>query len=340
MANSGKSKSKSSKKEAGIGLGSLGGFALASAGAWLLYSRFGVNHNLPLLDAIPADREVFISKNAGRLSYYVDCTTAGRPLVLLHSVNAAASAYEMGPLFNHYRGLRPVYALDLPGYGFSDRSQRIYSPQMYEEAICDLLVNQVGHPVDIISLSLSSEFAARASLRCPELVHSLTMISPSGLDRLSFSSSSQQMQKSGLSNAIHPLVSFPLWGKALFDAIASHSSIEFFLQKSFIGHVPPGLIEYAYSTAHQKNAENAPLYFLSGKLFTPSVRTQVYERMKTPTLVIYDRDPYSRFQALQEVLLKNPAWQAVRLVPSLGMPQFERPADTVEVIDDFWKGIK
>jgi hypothetical protein len=126
----------------------------------------------------------------------------------------------------------------------------------------------------------------------------------------------------------------------LFDLIATHSSIGFFLRKSFIGPVPPGFIEYAYASAHQPGAEHAPLYFVSGKLFTAQVRSVIYEKVKTPAIVIYDRDAYSRFGALQDLLLKNPAWQAVRLVPSQGMPHFERTADTVEVLDAFWKGVR
>lgn len=49
-----------------------------------------------------------------------------RPLLLIHSVNAAASAFEVKPLFYYYRGRRPMYALDLPCFGQSDRSDRFY----------------------------------------------------------------------------------------------------------------------------------------------------------------------------------------------------------------------
>ncbi len=100
------------------------------------------------------------------------------------------------------------------------------------------------------------------------------------------------------------------------------------------------MVDYDYAVSHQPGAEYAPLYFLSGKLFTPQVRTTVYERIKAPCLVIYDRDFYTRFDALPESLMKNPAWQAVRLVPSRGMPHFERLSDTIEVVEGFWKGIK
>ena len=87
-----------------------------------------IKHRLPLPDAILAERKPYLSKHAGWLSYYADSSAAGRPLVLIHSVNVVASAYEMGPLFRHYRGQRPVFALDLPGYGFSYRMKRADSP--------------------------------------------------------------------------------------------------------------------------------------------------------------------------------------------------------------------
>lgn len=319
---------------------SLGGFLLGAFGGWILYSQYGINHRMPISDAIPADRETLYSKSAGRINYYVDRQASGRPLVLVHSVNAAASAYEMSPIFAHYRTTRPVYALDLPGFGFSDRAERVYSPDLYTKALQEFLEECLDQPADVIALSLGCEFAARVALARPDLVNSLVFISPTGLNRRQASTSASINRVSGLSNLIHLVFTFPLWARPLFDLIATHSSIEFFLGKSFFGPIPPGMVEYAYATAHQPGAEHAPLYFLSGKLFTPHVRAAIYERLRTPTLAIYDRDPYSNFKALPELLLKNPLWQAVRLVPSLGMPHFDRMTDIAEVVDGFWKGIK
>lgn len=46
-------------------------------------------------DAIDAARHTFESSRSGVLSDYVDQRATGRPLVLIHSVNAAASTYEV-----------------------------------------------------------------------------------------------------------------------------------------------------------------------------------------------------------------------------------------------------
>lgn len=315
------------------------GWAAIAAGGWILYSHFGINHRVPLPEAIPANRESFFSKSAGRVSYYSELSGSGRPVVLVHSINAAASAYEVSPLFLYFRGQRPVYALDLPGFGFSERADRIYTPRLYEEALVDFISSQVKQPADVIALSLSGEFASRSALSHPEWFNSLTLISPTGLGE-KFLPKNNPVLNLPFGHIAHALLTLPLWSRPLFDLLVTRTSIELFLKMSFVGHVPSGLVEYAYASSHQPGAEHAPLYFVTGKLFTPQVRTQVYERLKVPVLVIYDRDPYTSFERLPDVLLKNPFWQAVRIVPSRGLPHFERLADTVEVIEGFWNGIR
>jgi pimeloyl-ACP methyl ester carboxylesterase len=276
----------------------------------------------------------------GRISYYAARDGEGKPLVLLHSINAAASAYEMQPLFNEFKAKRPVYALDWPGFGFSERPHCVYSAQMYQDVLLEFLETVVQEPADVVALSLAGEFAARAALAQPGRFRSLTILSPTGLSGLTHLPQSQRARSLGFSNVVHPLLSFQIWGRPLFDFIATRSSIEFFLRKSFVTHIPPGMVEYAYTTAHQPGAENAPLYFLAGKLFTPQILSRVYEPLRLPVLAVYDSDPYSSYEALPELLLKNHRWQAVRLVPSRGMPHWERLADTCEVLEAFWKSLK
>ncbi|GAB4204505.1 MAG: hypothetical protein OHK0022_29750 [Roseiflexaceae bacterium] len=70
------------------------------------------------------------------LSFY--SAGQGSPLLLIHSINAA-SAYEVRPIFEHFQASRRVYALGLPGFGFSERSNRDYTPRLFTDALLDML---------------------------------------------------------------------------------------------------------------------------------------------------------------------------------------------------------
>jgi pimeloyl-ACP methyl ester carboxylesterase len=314
------------------GAGALAAAALATAGSWILYSKIAIDRDVPLPPALDAERTAFTSEKSGVIHHYLDRSQSGRPLVLIHSVNAAASAMEMSPIFEHYRQTRPVFALDLPGFGFSERTDRVYSPEVYTFAIVDFLTTQVKEPADVVALSLSCEFAAQASLLAPDSFHSLTLISPTGLSR-------PESDKGTLSNRPHMMMSFKLWERPLFDLIATRRSIEKFLNLSFAGEAPPELIDYAYRTSHQPGAHHAPLYFVSGKLFTPGVRVKIYEKVDQPTLVLYDRDPFTGFEMLPDVVARNDKWTAVRVPNTCGLPHWDQPSRTMDELDAFWSAI-
>jgi len=315
------------------------GLPLALAGGWLAYSAFAIDHRWPLFPALDAELSSLSSESAGALNVYVDRSVHGRPLLLIHSVNAAASAYEMQPLFEHYRVQRPVYALDLPGYGFSERTDLARTPEAYAGAIVDVIAQLIGEPADVIALSLGGEFAARAALQRPDLFHSLTLISPSGFNASGTDRATQQAVEQDRTESAYRALANPLWGRALFDLIATRRSIEFFLKQSFVGPVPQALIDYAYATAHQPGAHYTPLRFISGLLFTRNARQELYERLTLPVLVVYDRDAFVNFDALPDVVAAHANWQTARLEPTLGLPQFEALPQLADALDDFWRGL-
>lgn len=263
------------------------------------------------------------------MCYYADTDTAGRPLVLIHSINAAPSAREMQPLFDQYRGTRPVYALDLPGFGCSERRDLPYSPALYAEVIGQFLSEVVAQPADVIAFSLSAEFVARAVPFNAAAFHSLCLISPTGF--------SARLPPSGPStDRILKTVRLPLLGGSLFRALTTRMSIRYFLGLSFTGKPPDALVDYAYATSHQPGAKFAPFRFLSMKLFTPQAFNELYASLELPVLVLYDKDPNISFERL-DALADRPNWQLVRIQPTQGIPHWERTAETVAAIDRFWQ---
>ncbi|UEM22836.1 alpha/beta hydrolase [Skermanella mucosa] len=225
------------------------------------------------------------SRRAGRLAYYV--AGDGPPLLLVHSINAAASAYEVKPVFERMVAHRRVYAVDLPGYGHSDRSDRSYEIRLFTDAIHDMLdviAEDTGSdPVDALALSLSSEFLARAAVERPERIRTLAFITPTGFSKGSAKAHGGIRTKASREvPGVYRFVSFPLWGAKLYDLLVSRRSIRYFLERTWGSkNVDDGMVDYDYITAHQPGARFAPFAFLSGRLFSRDVR-DLYARLSVP----------------------------------------------------------
>jgi len=284
----------------------------------------------PLPSALDAPIAQLTARDTGRLAYYADTTAAGRPLLLIHSINAAPSSFEVKPLFDHYRGRRPVFSLDLPGFGLSERADRRYSPALFADAITAVLEQVIGEPTDLLALSLSCEFAARAALTVPARVASLVLISPTGFGN-------RAVPPDWVGRVAYGALNQPPWRQGLYDLVVSRRSIRYYLGKSFSGSAPEAMIDYAYATSHQPGARYAPLYFLSSQLFTPKAADRLYARLAdVPVLAIADRDPYVTFEQLPAFAAARPNWQFETLAPHMGLPHWERPQATFAALDRFW----
>ncbi|MDB4972072.1 MAG: hypothetical protein JWN48_413 [Myxococcaceae bacterium] len=292
-------------------------------------------HRVELAPAIAADRHTIATADAGTLSYYADLKASGRPLVLLHGIHAAASSYEMRPLFEAFRGKRKVYALDLPGFGFSERAARPYTPETYIHAI-EHMLRHVGirESVDLVALSLTSEYAAKVALELPELVRSLTLISPTGFaapkqaSMLELISRRLQTQLPGLSELLP--------SRLAYELLVSKPSLRWFLRRSFERRIDRGMLSYAFATSHQPGAYRAPLAFFAGALFPAGDAKKTYGHVRVPSLVLYDQDPYTSFGELDPFVRGHANYRAERVPHTRGLPQFDAPQQTFDVLHGFY----
>jgi pimeloyl-ACP methyl ester carboxylesterase len=272
----------------------------------------------------------------GRLTYYKAGPSEGLPLLLIHSVNAAANSYEMKPLYDHYARHRPVFALDLPGFGFSERQDCIYTPRLMTDAIHAMLeAIRERHgffPIDAIALSLSSEFLARAAHEHPTMFRSLGLISPTGLEthRERRGHIDMTYGKAGLRDVL----TFPLWRRAVFDGLVSRPSLRFFLQKTWGSkHIDEGLLDYDYLAAHQAGAEHAPFSFLAGFLFSRNV-ISLYKDLSMPVWMGHGiRGDFVDYGRKREVADKA-NWTA-QVFRTGAMPHFERLETFIASYDAF-----
>lgn len=292
-----------------------------------------LNRPVNLRPALSGERRYLTIPNFGRVAYYADPRGEGRPLVLTSSVNAAASAYEMKPIWDAYVGTRPVYALEWPGFGSSDRPDVTYTKELMTAAL-NALITELNADVDVVGLSLGSEFVARAAL-LDRRVRSVALISPSGLGNPR-GGTQEATADDGGQQLYSRLNAF---STPLYAVIRTRPSIQYFLSRSFRGPVDGGLIDYSLDTTRQPGAKYAPIYFISGRLFTPDAYADLYSRLNTPALVLYDQDGFVSFERLQ-AFTQQSGVQAVRIPGTDGLPHFEKMPEVRAALDAFWAALR
>lgn len=316
----------------------LGAALLAAGGAAGYRIARGPQPPPDLPPALSGERIEFTGR-AGRLSYYV--AGEGPPLLLVHSINAAGSAYEVRPIFEALLRHRRVYAVDLPGFGFSDRSERRYEVALYVAAIHDMLdvvMRDRAGPVDALALSLSSEFLARVALARPEAFRSLAFVTPTGFGRPSRIAAAGAGEGDAEATrevpGLHAAFSVPLWSEGLWSLLVSRASIRYFLKRTFGSpEIDEDLLDYDWRTARQPGARYAPLAFVSGRLFAVDPGA-FYRRLAGPVLMTQaTRGDFGDFSGSGWARAR-PNWR-VETIETGALPHFEAPERFIALYEDF-----
>jgi pimeloyl-ACP methyl ester carboxylesterase len=268
----------------------------------------------------------------GQVCCYVADRRRGRPLVLVHDLRSTSSACEMRPLFESFRWRRPTVAIDLPGFGLSERSERSYEPALFALALAELLRKMRARfaSADVVALGRGAEAASRVATAEQGLSRSLAILEPAGL----LSPRDRGLQRLAARLALS--LGDPA-ARGLFSLMASRTWIRHSLRERFRGTPDPALVEYAHASAQVPGAHHAPLAALALRPCQPE-RTQLYQALTIPDLVVHDARGAHAIEL--EAFLRGRANRfAMRVSPTRGMPQFERRRDTVSALERFWQSL-
>ncbi len=262
----------------------------------------------------------------GDVAVYEAGDPGNPPLLLLHGHNAAASAFEMRYPFALLSERYHVYAPDLLGYGLSDRPPIAYTPQLYMELIEDILREVVQRPSAVAASSLTSAHAIEVAARAPEWITALALFCPTGIRKLT--------RQSAGGKAVEAVLRLPVLGEGLFNALASHPSIRYFLQSQTYYDptcVTDDMVDSYYNAAHGKGARYAPAAFVGGGLYWDA--GDAWTRLSQRALIVWGREGgFSPVSDAAPFLATNPAAQ-LQVIDKAGvLPHDEQPEQTAQAI--------
>jgi len=264
-----------------LGAGLLGALVLA-----LRYAlRPSAKPKLPdaISPAIFATRIFYSSR--GQLVYHE--SGQGSSLVFLHGVYVGASSYEWSKVYPHFAETHQVLAVDLLGFGESERPEDALSAADHVRILAELLRAKCGgERAAIVASGLSAGFATILAAQHPDLIHRLILLMPtggvdSGLRRLA--------KHYGLFSGI-PVVNKVYYRRYLSTRIQIRAWL-----KSF-GFADPEkitdeMIEVLTNCAQQFGAERAIFQWMSGR-FNLELEKRLGELSQPVTLVWGDRVVY------------------------------------------------
>ena len=308
-----------------LGLSIMGTFIFTA----IVALRHMLETPMSLVSPLPGESHYYKWK-CGYIFYKVLGAPEAPPLLLLHTPELAASAYEMRkilePLAQHYR----VYAPDLIGFGFSDHPTIDYTADTYLTLCRDFLTSVVKQPAMLVASRISCNYAVGTAATSPDLCERLVLISPvalagrqarvSLLPALTARSPFMQVWPRLLQSAPAKWLLYPMLSTrfALRSALAKQHRL-----------ISDADLDYYYAASHQIGAQHASMALLAGKLEKDV--SQHLAMLQQPTLVIWgDRGLNdARHIASQQDLSWMKTHTRLALLPDAGLAVHEEHPETV-----------
>lgn len=262
----------------------------------------------------------------------------GPPLLLVHSIGAGCSSFEFRKIWKALAERHTVYALDLLGFGKSDKPPLAYSDATFINLLSSFAREVMGvgegrGEADVIASSLSAAYVIALSQRDPSLFHRLVLICPTGIEEMA--------EPVHLGSAVlRGTLTTPVLGTSAFNLMASRAGIRRYL-KGFIyanpNNVTDEVVEHYHAAAHQPGGENVQPSFLSGYL-NCNVAEAFPGVVDLPLLVWGEKARLTPVAQAEAFLKANPNAK-LEVVPDAGMlPHEEQPEAFLTAVRPFLYG--
>jgi pimeloyl-ACP methyl ester carboxylesterase len=302
----------------------------AAIGAAATLNALATRGVAPLENLIGGDDKWFEWR--GRRLFYAHRkarTRTGGPVLLLHGIHTAAWSYEWRSNVDALAAHHDVYALDLLGFGMSDRPQLRYSGRLYMRLIDDFARQVIAEATTLMASSLTAAYAAVLGARDPGQYPALVLIEPTGLVRRNSAATTG-------GDVARLVVDAPLVGSAVFNALASRRSVRYWLERAYVDldFVTPELVSIYHRAAHQPGARHAPAAFLSGHL-NLDVRGAV-RRLRQPVLLVWGEQAVETpVEDARGFMALNPSLHLTILDPAGMLPHDEQSAEFNAIVMSF-----
>lgn len=258
-------------------------------------------------------------------------TGSGKPLLLIHDLDAASSAYEWNQVIASLSKEYTVYTIDLLGCGRSEKPCLTYTNYLYVQLISDFIKSEIGHRTDVIVTGHSSALVVMTCNNNPELFDKILLVNPDSI--LSCSQIPGKYAK-----LYKGFLDFPVIGTLLYHIATSKQAIrENFITNYFYNpySVRENYINSYYEAAHL-NLSPKSVYASVHCNYTKANIVNAIKKVDNSIYMIGGAGMENMKDILDEYTIYNPAIEYTLLPDTKYLPQMEKPAEFISTVKMFF----
>ncbi len=244
----------------------------------------------------------------------------GRPLLLVHSLGPGHDSEEWRAAAERLAGDHRVVAVDLLGWGRSDKPDLHYDGELYIRLLVDLLEDVVGERAALAAVGLPATYALQVAVDRPDLVAALALVTPAGINLHS--------DEPDLRDAlVHWALRFPVLGTSALNLYTSRTALGQAQRRELLAAEAPDArrLDHQYRSSHQRGAHAALAALLAGYLNHGS--SEALPRLTSPLWLAWGRAATSPpIETADLWLQRAPSARLEVFEASANLPHLEEPA--------------
>ena len=265
----------------------------------------------------------------GKIRYIKKGT--GSPLLLIHDLNLGSSVYEFHKIAEALSEQHEVYALDLLGYGLSDKPNMTYTNYLYVQLITDFIKNIIGKKADIIATGNSTQIAVMVCHNDPEAVNKMIFINPQSLYESNQIPSKQ-------TKALKIMLDTPVIGTFVYNLLANKASIQKAFEEDYfyntINIEENDILSYLESSHLPDHSSKYVFASYIGKYMNTNIVHALKEINHSIYIISGEKEKDSH-TTVENYLYYNGAIESVFIPYTKHLPHMEMPEKIISYIEMF-----
>lgn len=258
-------------------------------------------------------------------------TGTGKPILLIHDLDASSSSYEWNQIIYHLQKEYTVYAIDLLGCGRSEKPCFTYTNYLYAQLISDFIKSEIGHRTNIIATGGSAALAVMACNNNPEMFDQLMFVNPDSI--LSCSQIPGKYAK-----LFKGFLDLPVIGTLLYSIAVSKQALrELFTHKYFYNpySVEDTYLNFYYEAAHLGSSPKS-VYASVRCNYTKFNIINAIKKIDNSIYLLGGSGVENIKDILNEYTVYNSAIEYSLISATKYLPQLENPMEFIRTVKIFF----